>query len=108
MALENNYGIVPPSGEFGQDWPSHHNIPVGASGSLSTGGWTADNLTSGNFGNEGFIQQTFLGASIRNFDLNAGFGDTTSTLNIQLVNDEFNSSDGTRLGRGDDPYHSGI
>ena len=108
MALENNYGIVPPSGEFGQDWPSHHNIPVGASGSLSTGGWTADNLTSDNFGNEGFIQQTFLGASIRNFDLNAGFGDTTSTLNIQLVNDEFNSSDGTRLGRGDDPYHSGI
>lgn len=104
---DNNYGIVPSSGEFGKDWPVHHNIPAGASGSLSTGGWTLDNIASGNFGNEGFIQQTFLGASIRSFDLNAGFGDTTSTLNVNLVNDEFNPSDGTPLGRGDDPYHSG-
>jgi hypothetical protein len=108
MALDNNYyGIVPPTGEHGTDWPVHHTLPQGASGSLSTGGWTADNIPSGNFGNEGFIQQTFLGASIQNFDLNAGFGDTTSTLSVQLVNDEFHKSDGNPLGVGDDPYHDG-
>jgi hypothetical protein len=108
MTLENNYGIVPPSGEFGKNWPVHHNIPAGASGSLSTGGWTIDNILQKNVGNEGFIQQTFLGGSVRSFDLNAGFGDTTSTLNVQIVNDEFNSSDGTPIGMGDDPYHSGV
>lgn len=108
MALDNNYGIVPPSGAHGTDWPVHHTLPQGASGSLSTAGWTADNISSGNFGNEGFIQQTFLGASIQNFDLNAGFGDTTSTINVQMVNDEFNKSDGLPLGDGDDPYHSGV
>jgi hypothetical protein len=107
MALNDNYGIIPPSGQFGEDWPVHHNIPAGASGSLSTGGWTVDHIPSGNFGNEGFIQQTFLGASIRGFDLNAGFGDTTSTMSATLVNDEFNKSDGTPLGVGDDPYHNG-
>lgn len=108
MTLNNNYGIIPSSGEFGKDWPVHHNVPVGASGSLSTGGWTADNILSNNFGNEGFVQQTFLGASVRGFDLSAGFGDTTSSLNVELVNDEINRSDGTPLGGGDDPYHSGV
>ena len=108
MALENNYGIIPPSGQFGEDWPVNHNIPAGASGSLSTGGWTIDNIASGNFGNEGFIQQSFLGASIQDFNLSAGFGDTTSTLSLTLVNDEHHQSDGTPLGAGDDPYHEGV
>jgi hypothetical protein len=108
MALDDNYGIIPPSEAYGTDWPVHHTLPQGASGSLSTAGWTADNISAGNFGNEGFIQQTFLGASIQNFDLNAGFGDTTSTLNVQLVNDEFHKSDGNLLGAGDDPYHGGV
>jgi len=106
--LNNAYSIIPPSGEYGKDWPVHINIPQGASGGISTGGWTADNARARNFGNEGFIQQTFLGASITDFDLSAGFGDSPSSMTINLVNDEFNKSDGTGAGYGDDPYHSGI
>lgn len=105
--LDNAYGIIPSTGEYETDWPVHFNIPQGASGGISTGGWTADNLNVGNFGNEGFIQQTFLGASILDFDLSAGFGDSASTMSINLVNDEFNVSDQTSLGQGDDPYHNG-
>jgi hypothetical protein len=108
MIGDNVYGIIPPSGEYDKDWPVHFNLPQGASGELSTGGWTADVQASGNYGNEGFIQQTFLGASIRDFDLSAGFGDTASSMTINLVNDEYNISDGQPLGKGDDPYHSGI
>jgi len=57
---------------------------------------------------DGYQQQTFLGASIRSFGISAGFGDSVSTLNVELVNDEFNNSDGTELGYGDDIYHSGL
>jgi hypothetical protein len=56
---------------------------------------------------DGFKQQTFLGASIRDFSINAGYGDTTSTLSINLVNDEYNKSDQTNRGEGDDVYHNG-
>lgn len=94
------HGIVRPSGHFGSGWPSHHTLTQGFSGSLSMAGWTA--------GNEGFPQQTFLGASIRSFNLNAGFGDTTSTLSVELVNDEYNESDGTFVGSGDDVYHNSV
>ena len=103
---DEGYSVIPPSGSLGTQWPSKHNIPQGKAGSLSTGGWTADSLT--NRGNEGFYQQSFLGASIRSFNINAGFGDTTSTLSVQLVNDEYHLSDSTGFGRGDDPYHSGV
>lgn len=106
MSLEDKYSIVPSTGVFGEDWPSSHNLTQGASGSLSTAGWTTDSPPN-LFGNEGFIQQTFLGASVRSFELSAGFGDTTSSLNVQLVNDEFNKSDEQGLGAGDDPYHDG-
>lgn len=93
------HSIIPSSGNFGNDWPKHLNFTQGISGSISVGGWTV--------GNEGFIQQTFLGASIRNFDISAGFGDSTSALSVSLVNDEYNKSDGTLAGNGDDVYHSG-
>jgi hypothetical protein len=56
----------------------------------------------------GFEQQTFLGASIRNFSINAGYGDSASTMSIDLVEDEFNVSDRTGLGLGSDVYHNGI
>lgn len=56
----------------------------------------------------GYEQQTFLGASITSWTINAGFGDSVSTLNIDLVEDEFNKSDNTALGIGADVYHSGI
>jgi hypothetical protein len=54
-----------------------------------------------------YDQQTFLGASIVNFTISAGFGDSSSTLGIELVEDEYNSGDGTGLGLGCDVYHSG-
>jgi hypothetical protein len=55
-----------------------------------------------------YEQQTFLGASIISFNVSAGFGDSSSTLSIQLVEDEYNTSDGTLAGQGQDVYHSGI
>tara|TARA_B100001564_G_scaffold282109_1_gene244574 strand:- start:802 stop:4908 length:4107 start_codon:yes stop_codon:yes gene_type:complete len=52
-------------------------------------------------------QQTFLGASIRSFSANAGFGDTSSTLNVELIADLGNIGDGTIKGEGQDVYHDG-
>lgn len=92
--------IIPPTGNFDTNWPANFNIPQGASGYISAAGWT--------YGNEGFIQQTFLGASIRNFSINAEFGNSSSTLSVNLVEDEYNRSDKTGAGIGDDVYHSGI
>ena len=101
MTIDHNYSTIPTSGTIDPQgsWPKKHVLPQGKNGSLSVGGWTVDN--------EGFIQQTFLGASITNFNLNAGFGDTSSSLSCQLVNDEYNRSDGYKVGIGDDPYHNG-
>lgn len=55
-----------------------------------------------------YEQQTFLGASIMSFNVNAGFGDSSSTLSVQLVEDEYNTADGTSTGQGQDVYHSGV
>jgi hypothetical protein len=96
----SSHSVIQPSGSYGPSWPQHHNLPQGKEGSISAGGWTK--------GNEGFVQQTFLGASIRSFDLNAGFGDTTSSLSVSVVNDEYNKSDGKGYGGGDDVYHNGV
>jgi len=90
------HSIVPASGYFGNGWPASGAIPQ----SFSSAGWTIDA--------RGFVQQTFLGASIRNFNMNGGFGDNTSTLTVDLVNDEFNKSDQTGQGLGDDVYHAGF
>ena len=83
---ENDYSII-------------QTLPTGINNTLSVAGTP---------GNEGFPQQTFLGASIRSFNVSAGFGDSVSSLSVQLVNDEFNKSDGTPTGEGDDPYHNGL
>jgi hypothetical protein len=90
------HSIQPASGYYGSVWPESGAIPQ----SFSAGGWTVDS--------RGFVQQTFLGASIRNFNMQGGFGDTSSQLTVELVNDEFNKSDGTPAGTGDDVYHSGV
>ena len=82
MANEHGYSIVPPSAVFQDDWPTKGVFTQGFNGALSVAGWTS--------GNEGFQQQTFLGASIRSFNVSAGFGDSSSTMGIELVNDEFN------------------
>ena len=100
MVNLHNYSVVPPTGTFGSNWPKNANITQGLAGSLSVAGWT--------YGNEGFEQQSFLGASIRSFNVNAGFGDSSSTMGIELVNDEFNKSDKLGFGKGDDLYHNGI
>ena len=94
MANKHNYSIVPPSAVFQEAWPSNSVFTQGIAGALSVAGWTS--------GNEGFQQQTFLGASIRSFNVNAGFGDSSSTMGIELVNDEFNQSDNFGFGVGDD------
>ncbi len=104
MANEYQYSVVPNTGITKEDLGNQNYLdgpvlPQGKDGSLSVGGWTDKN--------RGFWQQTFLGASIRNFNLNAGFGDSSSSLSVDLVSDEYNKSDGTLLGSGDDVYHNG-
>ena len=91
----SGHSIQPASGFYGNRWPASGAIPT----SFSAGGWT--------HGNEGFVQQTFLGASIRDFTMAGGFGDSSSSLSVNLVCDEFNKSDKTTLGHGDDVYHNG-
>ena len=91
---DKEYGIVPATGAS-FDMQKDVAIPT----SYSAGGWT--------HGNEGIEQQTFLGASIRDFTMNAGFNNTSSTLSANLVADEYNISDRTLQGFGDDVYHSG-
>ena len=71
------------------------NIPA----EFSTGGLTLED--------RGYKQQTFLGASIRNFTMSAGFGDESSTLSVELVEDEYNKSDEKPQGEGADVYHNG-
>ena len=104
---DHQYSVIRPTGAIPardtagtlSQWPSTFNLPQGPSGTFSKGGWTE--------GNEGFIQQTFLGASIRNFNIAGGFGDSSTNLSVSLVEDEYNKSDSTFLGLGDDVYHSG-
>ena len=90
--------IVPGSGDGINQlrWPSSGAIPT----SYSSAGWTV--------GNEGVAQQTFLGASIRNFSLKGGFGGSSSSLSVSLVEDEYNRSDTLGRGLGDDVYHDGV
>jgi hypothetical protein len=90
------YSIQPDARVYGDRWVASGAIPR----SFSAGGWTS--------GNQGYVQQTFLGASIIDFSMNGGFGDTSSTLSVNLINDEYNISDGTVAGYGDDVYHSGF
>ncbi len=99
MSDAHQYGIVPPTGAK-QNWFQDFVLQQGKQGSLSSAGWTT--------GNEGFVQQTFLGASIRTFTINAGFGDSSSTMSVELVDDEYNTSDGVGYGDGDDAYHNGL
>lgn len=96
----HGHSVVPGTGHYGSNWPSNINLPQGLGGKLSVAGWTKED--------RGFVQQTFLGASIRNFSLSAGFGESSSSLSVALVEDEYNRSDGLGLGLGDDPYHNGL
>lgn len=88
-----NHSINPASGY----WGTPNNISFAIPESLSS------SLTE-----KGFEQQTFLGASIRSVSITAGFGDSASTLGVELVNDEYNQSDRLTYGLGDDVYHNGL
>jgi hypothetical protein len=70
---------------------------------FSSTGLGTDQYPSG----QPFEQQTFLGASIRSVNINAGYGDSVTTLSVELINDPYNSGDVTGVGLGDDVYHSG-
>lgn len=90
-----NITVIPDSGYYDQNWKS--NTPYVFPHGLSSSSEEVLRVP----------QQTFLGASIRNFTMNGGFGDTSSTLSVDLIVDEYNHSDGTEQGLGDDVYHSG-
>ena len=60
-----NYSTIPSTGAVGDTWPSGFNLTQGIRGATSQAGWKD--------GSEGYVQQTFLGASIRSFDVAAGF-----------------------------------
>ena len=53
-----------------------------------------------------YEQQTFLGLSIASWNATAGFGDSSSSLTEDLVQDELNNSDNTPSGTGHDVYWS--
>lgn len=90
--------IFLPSGAYGSFGDAMKNVALPES--LSSARWS-DNAP-------GFPQQTFLGASIRSFTMNGGFGDNSSSLTVELVVDEYNISDKTPVGQGDDIYHNGV
>ena len=93
----NEYSIVPSTGTKETDFNMWSDGAIPAS--FSAGGWTHEN--------EGFAHQTFLGASIVDFNVNGGFGTSSSSLSVNLVNDEYNASDRLGFGQGDDVYHNG-
>ena len=89
---DNFYGMMPPDGAYQGSGLYLQKRP-------SSAGWVEDN--------EGYVQQTFLGASIINFNISAGFNDNPNTLSVSLVDDIYNKSDRLPLGSGDDIYHNG-
>jgi hypothetical protein len=100
-------GINLPKEYYGSGWIAENAFPD----VLSTNDWTVEINQDPLTGNKKTVrplkQQTFLGCSIADFNVNGGFGDTSSVLNIKLVQDLSNKSDEYQLGFGDDPYHNG-
>lgn len=94
---------------YGDNWPTEPAIPD----QLSSAEWALDvtqdplNPNANSKLVRPFVQQTFLGCSVIDFNVNGGFGDSSSLLHVSLVQDEYNKSDGLPLGVGDDPYHNG-
>lgn len=107
----NNLSVNPGSGHYANALPAflddlmRYKDPANPNAKAAQSFAIPDSLTQPSGGYE---QHTFLGASITNWSINAGYGDSVSTLNIDLVEDEFNKSDKTPLGLGVDVYHSGI
>lgn len=94
-----NRGYIPNDKQHKNTWWEQFTLPRGVSGTISSAGWTTQA--------PGYTQHTFLGASVQSFDISAGFGDSSSTLSVRLVEDTNNNSDGKPLGDGIDAYHNG-
>lgn len=101
-----NYAIVPDSGYFGQDpqFGGARDLPQNAQ--FVNSGSFPSSFSNASF--DSYVQQTFLGATILDFSISAGYGDTASQLSVSVINDEYNKSDNTPLGTGADVYHSGV
>ena len=82
-----NYSIIPPSG-FVTSIPS--------------------DFSKKSVDDSGFPQHTFLGASVISFNMNGGFGDSSATLSVELVEDQFNAgvNDGLPVSEKADYYHN--
>lgn len=68
---------------------------------------TYSSINDALFGGTGaskYEQQTFLGLSIASWNATAGFGDSSSSLTVDLVQDELNNSDAQPSGTGHDVY----
>lgn len=100
-----NYSINPASGYFTDlDWSKKDSVSLELQRQKFA---IPESLSNDYVDPSGYQQQTFLGASIRSFNTNAGYGDSSSTLSVELVNDEYNASDRTGFGLGHDVYHNG-
>lgn len=100
-----SYSINPASGYFTDlDWSKKDSVSLELQRQKFA---IPDSLSNDFVDPSGYQQQTFLGASIRSFNTSAGYGDSSSTLSVELVNDEYNASDRTGLGLGHDVYHNG-
>lgn len=101
----SGYGIVPDSGFFGQapQFSGVNNLPQNAA--FVRAGSLPSSFSNASF--DSYLQQTFLGATILDFSISAGYGDTASQLSVSVINDEYNKSDNTALGAGADVYHRG-
>jgi hypothetical protein len=99
------YGIVPDSGFFGQapNFSGVRNLPHNPE--FVNSGSFPSSFSNATY--DSYVQQTFLGATILDFSISAGYGDTASQLSVSVVNDEYNNSDYTPIGSGADVYHSG-
>lgn len=101
--LGKEYTIVPDSGFFGE--PPNYNSKGIPSAKFLNSGSIPSSFSNADF--DGIAQQTFLGATILDFSISAGYGDTSSQLSVNVINDEYNVSDRKPLGLGNDIYHSG-
>ena len=100
------YGIVPDSGFFGEEpkFSGVRDLPQNAK-FVDSGSFPS---SFSNANSNSYVQQTFLGATVLDFSISAGYGDSASQLSVSVINDEYNKSDNTPLGTGADIYHSGV
>ncbi|NBP01322.1 MAG: hypothetical protein EBU90_14495, partial [Proteobacteria bacterium] len=77
------YGIVPDSGFFTQEpqFSGVRNLPHN-SAFVNSGSFPS---SFSNASYDSYVQQTFLGATILDFSISAGYGDTASQLSVSVI-----------------------